>query len=149
MWGGHAAAGERPLRVLPRRKETAMTRHSITAEQAARLTCGYGMAYGPTFFKVWMPYLLKRVEYPGRKHAFLPLNRDYAPLGMPRGGGLDYATMMPTHGVFFARDPALLKDVWWNPRGDMLWLYDDSTASRLTYFARLEKLMSRQMEMVR
>jgi hypothetical protein len=25
MWRGHAAAGERPLRVLPRRKETAMS----------------------------------------------------------------------------------------------------------------------------
>ena len=121
---------------------------TMTKLQASGLTCGHGMATGPTFFKVWMPYLFERIEHPRHKHAFLPLNRDYAPLGMRRCGHRDYAAMLPTHGVFFARDPAKL-DVFWNVRGRSHWLYDDSSASRFTYFERLQTLMMRQMEMIR
>lgn len=103
----------------------------------------------PTFFRLFMPYLYQRVEVAGRKHAFLPLNRDYVPLGFRRGdGSVDYDRVTPTHAVYFARDPAALEGIWWNTRDGQLWLYDDSTASRVDYFARLEKLMSRQMEMV-
>ncbi|MFD1951345.1 hypothetical protein ACFSGX_11280 [Sphingomonas arantia] len=120
---------------------------TMSDREAAGLTCGHGKAAGPTFFKLWMPYLFQRVAHPKRKRAFLPLNRDYVPLGMTRGGWIDYEKVMPTHGVFFARDPAAL-DVWWNTRDEKLWLYDDSVASRLTYFARLEKLMLRQVEVI-
>lgn len=121
----------------------------MTRDQAAGLTCGHGMASTPTFFKLWMPYLYQRVEVAGRRHAFLPLNRDYVPLGVRRAEGfVKYEEVAHTHAVYFSRDPALLENVWWNVRGENLWLYDDSAASRFTYFARLEKLMLRQMAMV-
>jgi len=119
--------------------------------KAGRLIGGYDWRT-PTFFRVFMPYLIWRVEVPGRKHAFLPLNRDYVPLGTPRGvGHVNYndPAVIAQSAVYFARDPATL-DIWWSrdTDGGRLWLYDDSTASRLNYFARLETLMSRQMEMV-
>lgn len=122
---------------------------TLTADKAYRLIGGYDWRT-PTFFKVWMPYLIQRIEVPGRKHAFIPLNRDYKPLGAPRVDHVDYKApdVIARHAVYFARDPAALKGVWWNVRGNQLWLYDDSTASRVDYFARLETLMSRQMEMV-
>lgn len=121
----------------------------MTPNQAAGLTAGYGMASTPTFFKLWMPYLYQRVEVPGRKHAFLPLNRDYVPLGMRRSAGfVHYEEAMAKHGVYFTRDPATWDGIWWNVRDGCLWLYDDSVASRQDYFARLERLMSRRMEML-
>ena len=121
----------------------------MTPNQAAGLTAGYGMASTPTFFKLWMPYLYQRVEVPGRKHAFLPLNRDYVPLGMRRSAGfVRYEDAMAGHGVYFTRDPATWDGIWWNVRDGCLWLYDDSVASRQDYFARLERLMSRRMEML-
>ncbi|RYY10572.1 MAG: hypothetical protein EON55_16070 [Alphaproteobacteria bacterium] len=121
----------------------------MTRDQAAGLTCGHGMASTPTFFKLWMPYLYQKVEVSGRKHAYLPLNRDYVPLGYRRANGfVQYEEVASTHAVYFSRDPSLLKDVWWNVRGDSLWLYDDSVASRLDYFERLQRLLTRKMEMV-
>jgi hypothetical protein len=68
------------------------------------------------------------------KHVFLPLDRDYVPLGMTGGGWIGYGEVMPTHGLSFDRDPAAL-DVGRTTRCEKLWLYDDSVASRLTYFA--------------
>ncbi|MEN2746444.1 hypothetical protein [Sphingomonas sp. T9W2] len=125
---------------------------TLIREKASSLTIGYGGWTNPTptFFRVFMPYVIQRVHTPGHKHAFLPLNRDYLPLGLRRDGSVTYADYMPTHGVFFARDPAKFADVFWEPEsGDQLWLYDDSPASRVDYFARLERLMSRQMDMVK
>lgn len=119
----------------------------MVPDKARRLVGGYDWKT-PTFFKLFMPYCIQRVDVPGRKHAFLPLNRDYAPLGMRRGEHRSYEDMMPTHGVYFSRDPAKLEGIWHNMRGGQMWLYDDSVESRVDYFARLEKLMSRQMEMV-
>lgn len=124
----------------------------MTPDKAGRLVGGYDWRT-PTFFRVFMPYLIWRVEVPGRKQAFIPLNRDYVPLGTSRGDGhVNYKdpAVIARHAVYFARDPAKLKDVWWSSDkdGGRLWLYDDSTASRVDYFARLERLMSRQMEMV-
>lgn len=115
--------------------------------KAALLIGGYDWRV-PSYFRLFMPYCIQRMEVPNRKHAFLPLNRDYAPIGMRRLQHLDYDALMPTHGVYFARDPAGIEGVFWNRRGNQLWLYDDSTASKVDYFARLEKLMSRQMSMV-
>jgi hypothetical protein len=116
----------------------------MTRDQAASLTCGNGRMPGQTFFRLFMPYLYQRVTVPGRKHAFLPLNRNYLPLGMRRNGWVDYKAVAGTHAVFFSRDPSTLADVWWNQSGDSFWLYDDSAASRIGYFERLQRLMLRQ-----
>lgn len=121
----------------------------MSPDKAQRLIGGYDWKT-PTFFRTFMPYLLQRVEVPGRKHAFLPLNRNYVPLGMP-GSGVKYSDpeIIATYAVYFSRDPAKIDGVWWSNDGNgRHWLYDDSTVSRVDYFARLERLMSRQMEMV-
>ena len=121
----------------------------MTRDQAAALTAGQGAGTTPTFFKVWMPYLYQRVQVSGRKHAYLPLNRDYVPLGFRRQDGfVNYEEVALRHAVYFPRDPAALKDIWWNVRAGSFWLYDDSTASRTGYFERLERLLTRKMEMV-
>jgi hypothetical protein len=121
----------------------------VTPDQASGLTCGHGMARTPTFFKIWMPYLYQRIGVPGRKHAYLPLNRDYVPLGYRRQDGfINYDETALRHAVYFSRDPAALKDIWWNQTDGNLWLYDDSVRSRLDYFERFERLLTRKMEMV-
>lgn len=100
---------------------------------------------GTHLFRLFMPYVFQRLPHPKRKQVFMPLNRDYKPLGLPRSGHVDYAEMAPTHAVVFGRDPASFKDVWSNVRGDSLWLYDDHPRSRLDYFQRLERLMAHKV----
>ena len=95
-----------------------------------------------------MPYLLKRISVAGKRHAFLPLNRDYLPIGERDENAVPYEHYMPSHGVYFARDPSKFAGIFWKIEGDHLWLYDDSPASRVTYFSRLEMLMTQRMEMV-
>ncbi len=114
---------------------------AMTKEQAGSLTAGTRFGYHP-FFKHWMPYLFQRVGHPKRKHVFLPLGRDYKPLGHLGGGTVDYEQAALTHGVAFSRDPASFKDVWWiADSAGRFWLYDDSAASRFDYFERLERLL--------
>ena len=85
----------------------------MTRDQAASLTCGHGMATTSTLFKVAMPYLYHRIEVPGRKHVFLPLNRDYVPLGYRRADGfVKYEEVAERHAVYFSRDPETLEGVW-------------------------------------
>jgi len=98
-----------------------------------------------------MPYLLQKVEHPGIKWAYLPLNRNYKPLGQMTSERVDYAGYMTTHGVRFARDPALIKAVWVDAPSagaEMLWLYSDGPTSRLDYFARFERLMSKAVSTI-
>ena len=96
------------------------------------------------FFRFWMPYLFQRLEVDGVRHAFLPLNRNYKPLGIISGDHVDYGGLALSHGVSFTRDPALLVGVWDNKSddGSQLWLYSDSPQSRTDYFARFEKIMA-------
>lgn len=114
---------------------------AMTKEQAGSLTAGTSFGCHP-FFKYWMPYLFQRVQHPTRKHVFLPLMRDYKPLGYVGGGRVDYEQVALTHGVVFSRDPASFQDIWWNSdSAGRFWLYDDSAASRFDYFERLERLL--------
>lgn len=115
-------------------------RKAMTVDDAASRTAGRGATCAP-FFRYWMPYLYQRVQLAGRKHVYLPLNRNYTPFGVE--GYADYQAYVRSHGVIFGRDPAKFQDVWWNvdEQGGRLWLYDDSAASRFDYFERLERLM--------
>lgn len=122
---------------------------SMTKDQAAALTSGRAWNAPPTFFRFWMPYCFQRVDHPRRKHVFIPLNRDYVPLGVLDRPTVKYATEIDRHGVAFARDPATFEGVWWHTDGSSrLWLYDDSAASRFDYFARLEALMLKGVDLV-
>jgi hypothetical protein len=77
------------------------------------------------------------------KWAFLPLNRNYKPLGIIAGDHVDYRDYALSHGVKFARDPSKLTGIWHNRSddGEQLWLYADNPATRTDYFARLERIM--------
>jgi hypothetical protein len=119
----------------------------VTRDQAASLTRSRSSGSKP-FFRQWMPYLFQRIEHPGHKHVYLPLNRDYVPFG--HEGRADYEAYGRSHGVVFRRDPATFTGIWWNvdQPGGRLWLYDDSAASRQDYFARFERLMLKANHLV-
>lgn len=96
-----------------------------------------------SFWRYHLPYVLEKVEWKGLKHVYLPVNRDYKPIGyMPTLTGAkswvnysDYSHQF----IQFGTDPNTFKDVWWTP----LALYDDGDASRVTYFERLGRLTER------
>jgi hypothetical protein len=96
------------------------------------------------FFRFWMPYLFQKIEVDGVKWVFLPLNRNYKPLGVLDREHVDYQTLASSHGVKFSRNPALLTGVWTNVSedGSQLWLYSDTPTSRADYFDRFEKIMA-------
>ena len=133
---------EKPSAVAPTPRLSRPTRTSpMTMEQAASLTAGTSFGYHP-FFKHWLPYLFQRVEHPKRKHVFLPLARDYQPLGYLGGLHANYDDAAVSNGVVFSRDPASFKKIWWHSDSKgRFWLYDDSATSRFDYFARLERLL--------
>ncbi|HZF43315.1 MAG TPA: hypothetical protein VEZ48_07890 [Sphingomonadaceae bacterium] len=97
-----------------------------------------------SFARYWLPYCFQRVDWAGAKWAFLPLNRNYKPLGYLSGAWVDYPDYLQTHGVKFSRDPSTITGAWVDnpsPASDVLWLYSDGAKSRLNYFARLERVM--------
>ncbi len=95
-----------------------------------------GGAY--TWFRVWMPYqYVKLHKEPG--HTYLPVNRNYEPLGSATGQWTKWDDFA-YQAVRFARHPHTFKDVWINNR---LYLYDDGLKIS-EYFKRLEKLMRYQ-----
>lgn len=98
--------------------------------------------------RYWLPYHFEPMPHPRYKHVYLPLNRQYKPLGIipawPHVNYEDYSQQF----IRFHRDPHTFKDVWLlDPRGH-LFLYDDGEKSRSTYFARLDRLCRHKMTMV-
>jgi hypothetical protein len=98
-------------------------------------------------FRVAMPYCFHKIDAPGAKDVYLPLNRNYKPLGYagPQGSSLsswvDYKDYLH-QAVVFSRDPSTFEGIW-TKTTPFLYLYSDSSATQATYFQRLEKLMSR------
>lgn len=122
----------------------------MNESQASDLTYGAPR----TYFHLWMPYLFRRVECPGKKHVFLPLNRDYKPLGYLGRDHVDYEAMAASHGVSFTRDPLTFEGIWTandldRPESEgLFWLYNDHPRSRTDYFQRFEKLMIKGIKVV-
>ena len=98
-----------------------------------------------TFIRTCLPYAFRKLE--GEGHVYLPLNRQYKPLGQRSDDHVDYAAYR-AQAVVFARDPKTFKDVWSNVEGDTLWLYDDGNETRTTYFDRLGRLMAYSSKLV-
>lgn len=90
------------------------------------------------WFRFWMPYCLTPLKRPRQ---YLPLNRNYKPLGVLSKDWVDYEPFADTHGVVFSRDPATFRDVWVDDPTQGLFLYDDGPLSRRDYFERLGRLM--------
>jgi hypothetical protein len=110
------------------------------------------MAIEGQWFRIWMPYCFVKLESPAKKHVYLPLNRNYKPLGMLSRKHLDYETFR-AQAVQFKTDPKIFKGIWHlvetNKSDDeQLWLYEDVHTSRIDYFARLEKLVLKTMKLV-
>lgn len=92
------------------------------------------------WFRYWMPYTFQQVG-----DRYLPLNRDYKPLGMITREHVRYEDYIESHGVKFARDPRTYTDVWHSPNAP-LFLYADHPQTRLDYFERLARLMTRTVK---
>jgi hypothetical protein len=101
------------------------------------------------WFRVWMPYQFVRVRRSSPRHIYLPVNRNYVPLGVGTPVGqqdwVDYEAAS-SHWVEFAEDPHTFQAVWNEP--EHLYLCGDDPQSQATYFARLALLMQHQMKPV-
>ena len=111
----------------------------MTEEQLRQLS------YGDSWFRYWMPYTFEKLEHPELTHVYLPLNRNYKPLGITSKDWVEYEEFID-QAVAFNRDPSKLKGVWLDTQG--LYLYEDSLDSRKDYFERLGKLFSHSMRLV-
>ena len=100
--------------------------------------------------RVWLPYTLAKLALPG--HVYLPVNRDYKPLGMVTHDALgrrifgtevwvDYEPHA-NKSMVFARNPHCISGVFIN---ENLYLYSYNDKSMDSYFSRLEKLLSRSV----
>lgn len=111
----------------------------------------YATALNPDTFhwaRYWLPYNFQKIDHAKFSHVYLPLNREYKPIGIltysPRVKYEDY----PLHYVRFHSDPHKFVDVWVNDEFGGLFLYDDGQQSRDTYFNRLARLCSHKMTMI-
>jgi len=98
------------------------------------------------WFRYWLPYQFVKLDVPGHKHVYLPVNRNYKPLGVMSEDWADYDDYLH-QAVVFGADPYTYEDVWTD--GEGLYLYDDNPASRQDYFKRLELLLGRSMKLYR
>jgi hypothetical protein len=97
------------------------------------------------WFRYWMPYQFVPLKIEGRKHVYLPLNRDYKPLGVTARDDFVNYDDFKHQAVVFAKDPHGFEDVWTNAEG--LYLYKDNPRSRVDYFVRLDRLLSRSVKL--
>jgi hypothetical protein len=94
-----------------------------------------------------MPYLFQKLEHPKIKHFYIPLNRNYKPLGILGKDWVDYSSYSNSHGVAFSSDPSKISGVWLPSEIEgSLYLYEDSIQSRRDYFERFERLMARTIK---
>ncbi len=97
------------------------------------------------WFKIAMPYCFQKLEVPKLKHVWLPLNRNYKPLGYRGYDRVRYEDYLE-QAMKFRTNPQLFPRIWWDNMGDpenRLWLYDDDPKSRERYFARFKRLVVR------
>lgn len=76
---------------------------------------------------------------------WLPLGRNYKPLGEPQWPGARYDYDAFSHLAWeFAgeRNPRTFEGIWTAQSDDMLWLYNDDALSRRDYFARVGRLIA-------
>lgn len=78
--------------------------------------------------RYWLPYCFQELSA-NRRHVYLPLNRNYKPLGVVSPKWVNYNDHID-QAVVFASDPHTFPDVWTGTHPDKLYLYTDGTASR-------------------
>ena len=98
---------------------------------------------GKDFFRAAFPYCFDKMESNAFPHVWLPLNRDYKPLGvgvLNRYKWVDYQDHIAS-ALVFSRDPCTFKDVWHSIDPAACYLYDDGTDLDAIYFQRLQRLL--------
>lgn len=106
----------------------------MTPDQAAKLTLDN------RWFRHFMPYAFVRLDHPKRRHVFLPVNRNYKPLGQTSSKWVEYREFLDS-AVVFRRDPKQMSGVWTATR-EHLHLYNDNPKSRLNYFERPSRVLA-------
>lgn len=98
-----------------------------------------------SWFRVCLPYhYAPLIPAPGAKHIYLPVNRNYKPLGIRSREFVDYEKFR-AQAVVFATDPHKFDGIWSDLKN--LYLYDDHNASLIDYFDRLERLVIHSAKM--
>jgi len=96
------------------------------------------------WFRYWMPYHFKKLEVRGREHVYLPLNRNYKPLGKTSREHVNFEEFS-AQAMVFQTDPHAFEHVW---HLEGLYLYDDSARSWSDYFVRLGRLLSQRVQVL-
>jgi hypothetical protein len=113
------------------------------------LTAG-SIALTDRWFRYWMPYCFQKLTdvAVGRyKHVYLPLNRNYKPLGQVSRQRVRYEDYVD-QAMIFSTDPTRFEAIWTAVHDDKLWLYNDASSSRIDYFERFGRLMSQKVRLV-
>ena len=90
------------------------------------------------WFRYHQPYTFVKLETSKCNHVYLPLNRDYKPLGITSYSNMVNYEDFINQAVIFSADPHTIENVWINEGA--LFLYRDDPSSRLDYYERLERL---------
>lgn len=97
------------------------------------------------WFRACLPYHYAPLKpAPGAKHIYLPVNRNYKPLGIRSREFVDYEKFR-AQAVVFSTDPHKFEEIWSDPKN--LYLYSDNNATLTDYFDRLERLMIHSAKM--
>lgn len=91
------------------------------------------------WFRTNMPYAIARID----KKVWLPINRDYKPLGMAKTESHARYDQYRDKAITFSSDPTTFEGIFISGDADTLWLYNDGTESRRDYMERLERLLSK------
>ena len=101
-----------------------------------------------SWFRFNMIYCLKRLDTPSSQFVYLPLNRQYNPLGVRSNEDVDYNDYLE-QAMVFETDPSTFKGIWYKETAP-LFLYNDNPLSRgPDYFVRLGKLLTKEITLVK
>lgn len=98
-------------------------------------------SYGWSRF--WLPYCFERMDAPDLgKWVYLPLNRNYKPLGTPPKSDWVKYEDYRSHFIAFKSNPTNLEGVWFSMWGESrLYLYNDNPDTCVDYFDRLARAL--------
>jgi hypothetical protein len=90
------------------------------------------------YFRLHLPYCIKAAGCdPKGRQAWVFLNRDYRPLGIPREAC--WESIKPGPAFHLKCDPEAMPDMW---AGQVGWFYSDGCESRRNYIKRLGLFLS-------
>jgi hypothetical protein len=92
--------------------------------------------------RFWLPYaFIKMPSDTGFRHVYLPLNRNYKPLGQLENEYVNYENFVNSF-IFFKTDPKKLRGIWTGSNPSFLHLYNDGRPDTWAdYYVRLAALL--------